>query len=235
MAIISRNSSFIVQERLLDREDKQSGFTLIELMVSMVIAGILLTVMVMAFIGQSRSYNTQEEISTLQEDLRAALSMMSSEIRMATFNPTNGPNGEVKTAAADEFRFSMDLNADGKTNAANEDVRYAIISTSGSLGRDTSGDDKDGLLPMAENVEQLAFEYLVDGSWVTSTTETKTIRAVKICVLGRTARKTSSSPDTSTFIPPLATAPSPAWTPATPDGFQRRMLSVIVKLRNQQG
>ncbi len=219
----------------MPKENRQSGFTLVELMVTMAISGALLAVMVMALTAQSRTYNTQQEVATLQEDLRAALSLMSSEIRMATYNPAKGPNAKIITAAANIFRFSMDLDADGKTDGANEDIRYGISSTSGSLGRDTSGDTQTGLQPMAENIEQLAFEYLVDDNWVASTTDTKKIRAVKICVLGRTARQTSLTRDNSTFNPPLATAPAPTWTPASPGGFQRRMLSAIVQLRNQQG
>jgi type IV pilus assembly protein PilW len=234
MAVIFRNSSSIGQEHFMERQNRQCGFTLIELMVSMVISGVLLAAMVLAFTAQSRTYNTQEEIATLQEDLRASLGMMSSEARMAAYNPTGGSNAEIITAAANGFRFTMDLDADGKTDGTNEDVRYGI-NTNGSLGRETSGTGTGALQPMAENIEQLAFEYLVDGSWVATTTETKKIRAVKICVLGRTARKTSGAADNSTFNPPLATAPSPVWTPATPDGYQRRMLSVVVKLRNQQG
>jgi type IV pilus assembly protein PilW len=234
MEVTSQNSSFIGQEHFMEREKRQSGFTLVELMVAMCISGVLLAVMVFAFTAQTRTYNAQEEISTLQEDLRSALSLMSNEARMATYNPTGGSNAKVITAASNEFRFSMDLDANGKTTGANEDVRYGI-NTNNSLGRDTSGDTKTGLQPMAENIEQLAFEYLVDGSWVASTTEIKKIRAVKICILGRTTRKTSTVKDNSVFNPPLATTPSPAWTPSTPDGYQRRMLSVVVKLRNQQG
>ncbi len=243
MEVIFRNSTSVRQKHFRERKNKQSGFTLIELMVTMVVSGILLAAMVMAFTAQSRTYNTQEEVTTLQEDLRAALSLMSSEIRMATYNPTYGANVGITTATADEFRFAMDLNGDGNTGDTddpNEDIRYGINSN-GSLGRDTSGDSLTGLQPIAENIEQLAFEYLVDDSWIPSLTDTsppvdtKKIRAVKICILGRTARQTSSTVDNSTFNPPLATPPSPLWTPASPGRYQWRMMSVVVQLRNQQG
>ncbi len=238
MEIIFRNSTSVRLKRFMERKNKQSGFTLIELMVTMVVSGILLAAMVMAFTAQSRTYNTQEEVATLQEDLRAALGLMSSEIRMAAYNPTYGANVGITTAIADEFRFAMDLNGDGNTGDTddpNEDIRYGINSN-GSLGRDTSGDNENGLQPIAENIEQLAFEYLLDdGSWTSTPADTKKIRAVKICILGRTARQTSSTTDNSTFNPPLATAPSPAWTPTSPGRYQWRMMSVVVQLRNQQG
>lgn len=214
----------------------QSGFTLSELMIAMAISLVLLAGMVMAFSGQSRSYNTQQEITALQEDLRASLNLMSSEIRLAGYDPTKGADAKVVKASGTEFQFTLDITddpgtggADGDTDDANETIRYAL-SAANSLGRDTGG----GLQPLAENIENLAFEYLMDdGTWTQAPADPDDIRAVKIAVMGRSARQTSSASDSSDFKPPLGAAPD--WTPATPGKFQRRMMSVVVQLRNQQG
>lgn len=238
MEVTFRRSSALDQEQLVVTHISQSGFTLIELLIAMAISLVLLAGMVMAFSGQSRSYNTQQEITALQEDLRASLDMMSSEIRLAGYDPTKGANAKVIKATGTEFQFTSDITddagtgpGDGDTDDGNENIRYAL-SAANSLGRDTGG----GLQPLAENIEHLAFEYLMDdGTWTPAPalTDLEDIRAVKIAVMGRTPRETSSATDTSAFKPPLAAAPD--WTPATPGKFQRRMMSVVVQLRNQQG
>lgn len=215
------------------KNNGQSGFTLIELMISMAISLVLLAGMVMAFTAQSRSYNTQQEITPLQEDIRASLSLMSSEIRLAGYDPTRNAGAKIEKATGTEFQFTSDITEDGDTGDGNEDIRYKI-STTGSLGRETGG--TGGLQPLAENIENLAFDYLMDdGTWTQApaVADLGKIRAVKIVVLGRTARQTSTATDYGPFKPPISGAPN--WTPATPGNFQRRMMSVVVQLRNQQG
>ncbi len=221
----------------------QSGFTLMELMIAMAISGVLLAGMVMAFTGQSRSYNTQQEITELQEDIRASLGLMTSEIRLAGYDPTTTADAKILLANATEFQFSQDITdnagtgpSDGDTDDANEIIHYKI-NTAGSLGRATG---VGNLQPIAENTENLAFEYLVNltpETWTqtpgTTAADLKKIRAVKISVLARTKRQTSSATDTSAFIPPIAGAGT--WTPATPGKYQRRMMSVVVQCRNIKG
>lgn len=219
----------------------QSGFSLIELLIAMAISGVLLAGMVTAFTGQSRGYNTQQEISILQEDLRASLALMASEIRMAGWNPQASANTQIVKATETELIFTADINGDGNYNLGgpdddpNEIIRYQI-NTSGSLGRATGLavlTTGGTLQPMAENTEHLAFEYLLDdGSWKTTPDpdELEDIRAVKIAVMARSARPISKTADTSSFRPPLAVPPE--WKPATPGGYMRRMMSVVVQCRN---
>jgi len=228
------NSTF-GRELLMVKINNQSGFTLMELMVALGISIILLASMVMAFTGQSRSYNTQQEITVLQEDIRAGLSLMTSEIRMAGYDPEGKADAKILFADANMFHFSLDINGDGDTEDENEDISY-IRNANGTLERHTViPPSPDDVQPIAENTENLAFEYLVDldpVTWTQVPADLKKIRAVKISVLARTARQTSAITDTSAFVPPIAGA---VWTPATPGKYQRRMMSVVVQCRNLQG
>ena len=63
--------------------ERERGFTLIELMVSMVIALVLLAGLYGNFIMQSRVQNAQAEVVEAAEDLRIAAQIMQSELRMA--------------------------------------------------------------------------------------------------------------------------------------------------------
>ncbi|TKB26447.1 prepilin-type N-terminal cleavage/methylation domain-containing protein [Desulfopila sp. IMCC35006] len=215
----------------------QKGFTLIELMVAMAISGMLMAVVAMAYTGQSRSNNTVQDVSSLQQDMRSALQLMAREIRMAGYNPKSA-GAKIELATATDLRFTEDIDNDG-TIGSGEDIRYAINSN-GALGRETGGGG--GLQAVAENIDQLAYEYLLDdATWTQTPADLTKIRAVKIMILGHSDRETAGVVDTSTFTPPLQTivppavAPAPPdWTPADPGGYHWRMMSLIVQCRNLQ-
>ena len=239
--------------------NNQSGFTLIELLISMAIAGLLLSLMVLAFTGQSRSYNTQQDISTLQGDMKAALQLMSRDIRMAGYDPRGTGTFSITGATSTSFSSTQDL--DGLiTVGPDETVAYSLNGTT-SLRRSTDGGVT--FQPVIDNITNLGFEYLVVTAGATSTSpETRTwtnfstatantsapasstdlanIRAVNICLQGRTSRQTSTTADTGSFMAAFHLSdgtPNPVdWTPvsAVKGNFQWRTMCIEVTCRNLQ-
>lgn len=219
----------------------QEGFTLVELMVAMAIAGLLVSLVSLAYTSQSSTYNSQQDALALQQDMRSALQFLAKEIRMAGFDPRGDANAGITVAMPTACRFSQDVSdgaggeSDGNTSDPNEDIRYGINS-SGSLGRETSG--TGGLQPVAENVVRLLFEYrLDDGTWlpaVTTAKDRRRIRAVKIMIQGHSARETARVTDHSKMNPPLESASAPDWTPVSPGRYHWRLMSLIVQCRNLQ-
>ena len=67
------------------RSIRQSGVTLIELMVAMVIGLLLLSGLVNVLVGSKKSYQWQDELSRLQENGRFAVQTLSREIRLAGY------------------------------------------------------------------------------------------------------------------------------------------------------
>jgi len=61
----------------------EAGFTLVELMISMAIAGIVLASVFSLFMFQQRVYVQQSDMARNQAQLRGALQAMSRDIRMA--------------------------------------------------------------------------------------------------------------------------------------------------------
>ena len=66
---------------------RENGFTLIELLVTIAITGVVMAGVYAAYYAQQKSYRTQEEIAAVQQNLRAAMTIMGREIRMAGYDP----------------------------------------------------------------------------------------------------------------------------------------------------
>jgi len=85
---------------------QNKGITLIELLVALAITGILLAAVYRTFIGQQKTYTSQEQVVDMQQNVRAGINRMMREIRMAGFgnvsmllpppyNPDNPPGAGV--------------------------------------------------------------------------------------------------------------------------------------------
>jgi len=70
-------------------ENKERGFTLIELLIAMALALIVITSLSSAFISQRKTYAVQEQIAEMTQNGRAAMDMMTSEIRMTGYGAPN--------------------------------------------------------------------------------------------------------------------------------------------------
>jgi prepilin-type N-terminal cleavage/methylation domain-containing protein len=64
---------------------KQSGFSLAELMVAMVLGIILIGAVYNTYMAQTRSYNVQEQVAEMQQTARVAMDMILRDVRMAGY------------------------------------------------------------------------------------------------------------------------------------------------------
>ncbi len=67
-----------------------NGFTLIELLVAMAVSGIVAAAIFTVFKSQQDSYIVQEDVAAMQQNLRAGMSMLSRDVRMAGFGFSSG-------------------------------------------------------------------------------------------------------------------------------------------------
>ena len=66
------------------RRRKQYGFTMLEMLIYMVVAGIVMAAVYQLLIGQGRSYGKQRELMDVHETLRSAAALLAWEMRWAS-------------------------------------------------------------------------------------------------------------------------------------------------------
>lgn len=81
----------------MNRASKQSGYTLIELLIALTIGAFMIGGILQLYVGSKKAYNTQSVLMELQEIGRFSLDMMVSDIRMAGFMGCGRAEGVVNT------------------------------------------------------------------------------------------------------------------------------------------
>jgi type IV pilus assembly protein PilW len=88
---------------------KEKGITLIELLITLAIIGILIAGIYKTFISQQHTYAVQEQVADTQQNVRIAINQMMRELRMAgygrldtTFWGADGMHGKYKNAVTPE-------------------------------------------------------------------------------------------------------------------------------------
>ena len=211
----------------------EQGVTLMETMVYVAMAGMLLAVAVTAFLGQNKSYNRQDVIAEVQQNIRAGFEMMASDIRLANYDPDAFDKEPFAEAENETIAMNVvdDVTGDDLTvhymrTATNELQRAVVDKGTTPVAADYT--------KIAENIEEIRFEYLFDkdpdidaDEWVWARnvasiiTEHESlpdpsfsaeenddaaksiIKAVKIVILGGSREAAFNPTDYSTYNPPL--------------------------------
>ena len=159
------------------RNNLQTGFTLVELMIGLAISGIVLATVYQMFIGQRQTYSLQNEIAQMQQNVRASEHVMVREIRMAGYEVpdmsigfdipgepfSDGEKNAFEEATSQSIAFTSDVDGDGKM----ETIRYSLKKD--SLVRESwkwdviggNWEKSGGARSMSENMEDLHFCYWI--------------------------------------------------------------------------
>lgn len=122
----------------------ESGFTLVEALIALVISGVLASALVSLLIGQSRFYERTDDQIYAEQSLRASMDMVATELRM-------GSPSDLISAEADSVTLRFDVmraivcdttGADAVTAFAFDQLGNANI-TGGSAGTAVSGPYED--------------------------------------------------------------------------------------------
>lgn len=131
------------------------GFTLIEVLVTLAISGIIMVVVVTVFTSMSKSMSGENVRVSLQQGLRSAVNVVAFDIRQASLDPFKKGGFKIIKAKKDEIEFNSDINVNGYFEA-DERFRYYVSSSTKSLQFQNSGVSQ----PMLSNIETLRFTFL---------------------------------------------------------------------------
>jgi len=200
-------------------KNNERGFSLVELLIAMTIGLIILTALSSTFLMQRKIYDVQEQVAEMVQNARAAMDMMSREIRMGGYDPTDaGFDGITYDAHQLQIQANIDddediINADGSYDE-NENITYTYYDENSAYPYQIKRKTGNGnFVSFAENIEAFTFNYL-DSSG-NATTTTSDIRQIKITITAKT------------------TKPDPDYTdPTYGDHYRRYTLSSVITPRN---
>lgn len=217
--------------RLLDNK----GLTLVELMVVVAITSIFLGAVISAYQVQVRSKNTQEAITDMNTTARAAMEIITHELRTAGCDPDGVAGAGIVNAGANTITFTMDIGntagtsfqPDGLLDGPNEQVRYALTG-GGDLGRATGA--AGVLQPLAQNVDAIDFVYLDQDDNVTATLAD--IRTIQVTMVARSGQAAGGFMRAYTDTTVYTNQQGTVILPAQNDAFRRLLLTTTVNCRN---
>jgi type II secretory pathway component PulJ len=122
-----------------DRRRRSRGYSLAEVLVATTLGVFILGVAASFFGAQQRALRVQNTFAESQNVTRTFTDLISRELRMAVFDPSEaafvpstdpawcpGARPGLVEATASSIRFQQDLNGDGDVTDTGEDVRYGM-------------------------------------------------------------------------------------------------------------
>ena len=161
---------------------ENEGFTITELLVAMLIASVVMGAIYSAYLSQQKAYAVTEAVTEAQQNLRAAMYALESDIRLAGFDPKGTKAFGFSTVPnnATSITFTYDINSNPALNGngvvdTGETITYQLNSSNKTLTLATAAN------VVANSITDVRFTGLgSDG--VTVATSAKNIRFVRVVV-----------------------------------------------------
>lgn len=234
------------------------GFTLIEMLITMAIVGMMMSAIYAVHIANIRAVDIEEERVEIQQDQRISLDFITRQFRMAGYNKLEKSGPKIEAASSNFFYFTADFNEDGDVNDPGEHVAFCVYD-SDNFGRSLSyitgnsdiGTGSVGALPIDHThvagqhevfapVEDIEFYYTYfDHATKTLMktlfpTDLDDLRSVEVTILSRADTPDPRWTDNEVYYPasnPTKSAAGAKWGPYG-DTTRRRMMTANVRFRN---
>ena len=156
------------------------GFSLIELIIALGLSSIILSAVISTFVLQKKLYEKQAYTVEINENIRAGMQIITSELMMAGHDSTGIAGAKLVSALENSLRFTADLNGDGDMSDSGEDIEYALDKKDSQITRDAQ--------PIVENIRELTFKYYsFDGLELTQPVNADDVKRVEMRIEGEYA------------------------------------------------
>ncbi len=208
------------------------GFSIVELLVTLVVASIVIGGIYLTSVSQERSMHIEDRVSEVQGNLRAGIYILTKDLRSAGYDPdcTSPPCTGFTSASNTALTFVRNNPA---TNAQ-ETISYVLYDSGGDgdmdLGRSLNGSTPQ---PVVENTDTVNFVYFdKNGNRLLpplSTTDLANIKVVEIALIAHAA---VGDPNYSAAGRTFQNFQGETIFIAPTDNFRRRMIRARVFCRN---
>ena len=141
----------------------QKGITLIEMLVSLVIASIIIAGAYRVFISQAESYAIQDRVAEAQNSVRAGMEIMAVDLRMAGYDKEGGGSSVTVTnpvsGSSNSIRVEWERDNDTITSA-----EYLLSNRQLQRNVYLNGVLTDSPQVVLDEVSKLNFAYTMSGT-----------------------------------------------------------------------
>ncbi len=169
----------------------RSGFTLVELMITLVVGSLITLAMYSVYLSSQKRQTSQDRVVEMQQHIRSGMNFMVRELRMAGFDPQETADAGITVATSTGLTFTQDTNDNGTGNSpgdgdvtdSEENITYGITAGAdanndgivdanfapvfdadlgvASIERATNNPVSPGPFSVADNIEAIEFLYLI--------------------------------------------------------------------------
>jgi type IV pilus assembly protein PilW len=238
-------------ERNKEEKLNKAGFTLVELLITVVISGLIMAAVYSGYSINQKVYNNEQNIVEMQQNIRVAMAFMVNDIRMAGYDPTGNAGATICNATQGWFSFTQDLDelngvptCAGVVTPGQNPGEYVAYGFSNAVGGDDI--DRDGIpdaggatelrrelntggyWEVASGIAAIEFNYIMeDGSTSLAPTNLDEIVKVQVTILAQSGIVDQKFNNTMVYT----TGSGASWGPFD-DNIRRRMLTTTIHCRN---
>ena len=179
----------------------QRGMTLTELMVALVMGLATVAAVYSVHLIQVKQRILQADVITMQQNARAAMDLMTRELRMAGYDPVGRNRDKNRsndffgvTYHPTELHILADLNGNGLLTDSHESIVFLYDAPALTLRRKVG---QGGRQPVAEYIQSLTIWYFDEHG--TSTADSKAIRIVELILTAQTEHPDPDYPNNNGF------------------------------------
>ena len=218
-----------------NRMVKDSGFTLLEILVALAISFVVMAAIYSVYINQLHTANAQERILSMRQNWRAALFVMGRELVQAGYTTRIKETPAPGFTQATRHSLTFTHRNDGDANLTS--TRFSLADADGDGDTDIIRTQGGVTTPIAEDIETLEFIYqLKNGTttWAPAASMLDEIQGVRISLVAKTDRQVPAHPTQNAFALPTPTGEASNLHSYAKDGTYRQMITGFFHCRNLQ-
>jgi prepilin-type N-terminal cleavage/methylation domain-containing protein len=209
-------------------QKRKTGFTIIELLITLSISSILIAAAYRTFASQHKVYNVQNQVMEMQQSVRVAMGILVRDVRMAGFNSTVALSNPITINPVEEgIRDGTDsIGVQYQYNGVERTITYFVDDDAAAphlIRKVTEGGVDLSATPLSNNIRDLQVTYGVDldSDGIVDQWQEAPVGSEDKIIAGRILVQVRSG------------KPDPDYThPVTGDNYRTRQLQSLVRIRN---